>query len=198
MPRSAASVAPKKAVLDTQDHQIGQPSMVTVDPIVVTDTAVQGGAVHETKPAAVDGPTSYAPVSGPLLKPDKDEEHYLEGIEGPAAMSRANELAFNEELVKIVVHDSTNPNEENPVQVASSGRRVFIWRGQETLVRRKYVERLARAKITAVGQKRAVDAEGNNSYSYPKTSALKYPFSVVEDINPKGRDWLRKILSEPA
>ena len=29
-----------------------------------------------------------------------------------------------------------------------------------------------------------------------KTRALKYPFSIIRDDNPKGRAWERKIRSE--
>lgn len=123
----------------------------------------------------------------------------LEVIDGPNALAKADELAFMEEPVTIVVHSSGEENEENPIIVGVNGRQVFIPRGQHVIVRRKYVERLARAKRNAYRQGN-LDASNDpvRFNSMQMTTALLYNFSVLHDPNPAGPDWLRKVLAESA
>lgn len=121
----------------------------------------------------------------------------LEVIDGPSAGDKAARLAFLEEPVTIVVNESTDPNAEDPISVSVNGRQVFIKRGEPVIVKRKYVERLARAKRQSFTQ----DLQNTDPQRYNKLfmhTALLYPFSVVEDRNPNGLAWLRKILAEPA
>ncbi|MGE0383415.1 MAG: hypothetical protein AB7N65_14195 [Vicinamibacterales bacterium] len=119
----------------------------------------------------------------------------IEVVDGPRAMQKADELAFMEEKVLIQVAESTDPNAENPITVAVNGRNQFIWRGVPTVVKRKFVERLARAKSTSYAQ----DVNTMDPTVFNKLhsrTALQYPFTVLEDRNPKGADWLRKVLAE--
>lgn len=119
----------------------------------------------------------------------------LEIVDGPKALDKADEIAFMNEIVEIVISESDNPNAENPVPVAVNGRGGYIFRGQPTLVRRCYVERLARAKTDNFKQNmNETDPEKFNILKM--TRGLKYPFTVTVDKNPRGRDWLIKILRE--
>lgn len=121
----------------------------------------------------------------------------IETVDGPDAMGRADELAFMEEFVTIMVHPSTDPNAVPLPFTSVNGRPQYFQRGQPQRVRRKYVEILARAKKTTYTQTTEHDPRTGNVYQKmnPHT-ALEYPFSVVEDPNPKGVDWLRHILAE--
>lgn len=102
---------------------------------------------------------------------------------------------FMQEPVTIVVHSSNSENDVELVPVSVNGVQVFIQRDQPTILKRCYVERLARAKPTSYSQnldERLGEAMNNMK---PRHS-LKYPFAVVEDKNPKGRAWLQAILAE--
>jgi hypothetical protein len=124
-----------------------------------------------------------------LLKPG------VEVIDGPRALKKADEVAFMNETIEIVISESDNPNAENPVPVSVNGRGGFIFRGEQTLVRRCYVERLARAKTDNFKQNlNEVDPEKFNILKMMR--GLKYPFTVTQDKNPRGRDWLIKVLRE--
>lgn len=104
--------------------------------------------------------------------------------------------AFMREMVNITVHDSTSDIEEPLVRVLVNGVSQFIRRGYPQDVRRCYVERLARMKPTSYSQtldERNGEAEFNRLRSH---HALRYPFSVNHDPNPKGAAWLRNILAE--
>ncbi len=121
----------------------------------------------------------------------------LEVIEGPSAGDKAARLAFLEEPVTIIVSESTDPNAEDPISVGINGRQVFIRRGEPVIVKRKYVEKLARAKRESFSQ----NLQNTDPQRYNRLNmhtALIYPFTVIEDRNPAGHAWLRKILAEPA
>lgn len=115
---------------------------------------------------------------------------------------KARYLAFMEEPVTIMVHESTDPNAEAMVFVAVNGegpgpaKTPWIPRGQAITVKRKFVEALARAKGESVKSVEVTNAFGERSIRYPKHSALRYPFSIVEDKNPRGSEWLRKTLAQ--
>lgn len=107
------------------------------------------------------------------------------------------EEAFANELVVICVADSTS-EEANPLPWLTVGeQRQFIPRGVNIAVKRKFVEVLARCKETKYRQHVPDPMNPENRVMVPKT-ALAYPFSVIEDKNPKGQSWLRAILNEAA
>lgn len=108
----------------------------------------------------------------------------------------AEELAFNEEMLTIYLHPAMEKFPENLVPVAVNGRRVWLQRGKNLLVKRKYVERLARAKVESVNQD--VTAKDESMNKLTMNSALKYPFMVKHDPNPKGEVWLQQILESGA
>ena len=122
----------------------------------------------------------------------------IETVEGPKAMDHAAEMAFMEEPVSIIVHESTDQNDPDPNPLLQvNGRTQYIVRGREQVVRRKFVEVLARAKKTGYTQSMRHDPVTGNVYqSMNPRTALRYPFSVIEDKNPKGHAWLRKVLAE--
>lgn len=107
--------------------------------------------------------------------------------------SKAELEAFMNEIVTVVVADTSDENAPPFAEVSVNGRRVFIPRGVPTPVKRMYVERLARAKRTAISQN--LDPRlGESMNQLHRRTALDYPFSVVEDT-PQGRDWLKGVLA---
>lgn len=138
-----------------------------------------------------DGIVNMSTIGEAVLdKPD------IEIVDGPQWKDRAAELAFMEERVEVMVHESSNENEEDIVSVWCNGRRQNFIRGVPVVVKRKFVERLARAKPTSYKNEEFVDHEGAKSVRWPKKTTLRYPFSVIRDENPRGAPWLRKVLAE--
>jgi hypothetical protein len=111
-------------------------------------------------------------------------------------MDHARMMAFLEEPVVINIHDDPTPGAENPVVLYVNGRSCLIPRGQDTIVKRKYVEMLLRAKPEAVKTRQTRDGEGNIKNHIDKMATLKYPFALVRDNNPRGIPWARKIRME--
>lgn len=127
---------------------------------------------------------------GEIGRGDVDE------IEVVKDVTKAEKLAFMEEPVTIVVMSSGDQNEVDLVQVAVNGVTQFIKRDQPITVKRKYVERLARCKKTDFNQT-LDDRMGEAMNTLQRRHSLRFPFSVIQDANPKGAGWLKQILTEP-
>lgn len=136
------------------------------------------------------------PVSGSLDQMRRPDHR----IEPVPDMSRfqdhAAEMAFLEEPVIVRIHETNEPGAENPVVLGVNGRQVAIVRGQETIVRRKYVEQLLRAKPENLQTRVVRTGDGDVKNVIDKTRALKYPFSILRDDNPRGRAWEARIRAE--
>lgn len=127
---------------------------------------------------------------GTIERPDR-EIVTADGVD----MDYAAQLAFNEEMVDVIVHESTEPNAQQLVDVYVNGTPQRFWRGKVQTVKRKYVEVLARAKQTGI--KTTVDmSNGEPVNRIQRHTALRYPFSIQHDPNPKGHAWLRGILAQ--
>jgi len=126
---------------------------------------------------------------GPIRRTDQ----IIEPVDGPVSNSMLGEMAFSEEMIDVVVHESTDPNAENPVMVYCNGVPQFFLRGQTQTVKRKFVEVLARAKQTAI---QTIERPMMGDTVVRKSRSLRYPFSIVQDRNPNGTVWIRKVLAE--
>lgn len=107
------------------------------------------------------------------------------------------EEAFMNEMVTVMVADTTDEN-VNPMPTPSvNGVMQPIMRGVPTRVKRKYLEVLARCKETKFSQRTANPMEPDRIDMVPRT-AFTYPFQVIEDQNPKGNAWLKAVMAEAA
>lgn len=137
------------------------------------------------------------PPTGQVIIPDDPEILTGEALAAAGVKDYLANLAFMEEKVTVVVHESTNKNDDPMPMVAVNGVNQYFVRGQNQLVKRKFIEVLARAKPEAVMtdvEVRSVGAEPVNRVL--RNRAHKFPFSVVEDRNPRGGAWLSALLRE--
>ena len=131
--------------------------------------------------------------TGPAMldKPD------IQIVDGVRMKSKAEDLAFMNEPVEIMVLPSQSPDDPPIFSVWNDGVRQNLIRGEKQTVKRKYVEVLARAKKQSYGNVEAVNHSGDKEFRYPSTTAQVYPFTVVRDSD-KGVAWLQGILAEAA
>jgi len=120
----------------------------------------------------------------------------IQKVDGPALKEKAEILKFMEEPVTIEIPESTDKNSRLIVELFVNGVPQRIIRGKPQTVKRKYVALLASAKPISYTSQEYQDLNGVRSTRYPSRTGLRYPFRVVEDKNPKGSDWLRKVLAE--
>jgi hypothetical protein len=116
-------------------------------------------------------------------------------IDRPINQSKVELEAFMNEPVTIMVMSSGDENETDLIQVGVNGVTQFFRRDTPQTVKRKFVARLARAKKTDFRQT-LDDRLGEKMNNFTRHHSLKYPFSVIEDKNPKGSAWLTSILAQ--
>ena len=108
----------------------------------------------------------------------------------------ADQLAFLEEPVEIMVAEPQDEKESSLVQLFVQGRSQMIIPGQPIAIKRKYLEVLARAKqIRYKPVVKINDLTGAPVNMMIPRLVLRYNFSVIQDKNPKGAEWLRRILA---
>lgn len=121
-------------------------------------------------------------------------EFTKEIIDSPVTMDDVELEAFMQEPVMVTVLSGGKDNETRFVQVSVNGITQMFERDRPIVVKRKYIERLARAKET--GYRQNVDASlGEAMNRMTNHHSLRYPFQVNRDDNPKGAAWLRSILA---
>jgi hypothetical protein len=141
--------------------------------------------------------TVELPATGSVSKEDLyDKVIEVERAPANALGDKAAALAFMEEKLDVMVHESADPNAVPIVETYCNGVAQRFIRGQVQSVKRKYVEILATAKETGIATREAF-RNGDMSMDIVKHTALKYPFSVVHDPNPKGAAWLKSVMSRP-
>lgn len=110
----------------------------------------------------------------------------------------AADEAFMHEDVVVLIMPTTDPNAPPYATVNVNGDMKVIPRNIPTRVKRKHLEVLARMRETRWVQ--AVP-EGYNGQidmgSLRGHTGLCYPFTVIEDKNPKGGAWIANIMAEP-
>ena len=115
---------------------------------------------------------------------------------------RTEQLEFEKFMRdELEVHIGETQNENDPafVELNVNGDYRMIVRGDTAKLRRYHVAVLAQAKQSRVRQKKIVNSDGSMGFVEENVLSLTYPFSIINDPNPKqGAPWLKQILSNPA
>lgn len=128
--------------------------------------------------------------------PAKLEGRSVEPVDRPMDKEWLDMVAFSREKVTIVINADTNPNAEDPVGVGNNGDWLWLKREQSHTIERRFVESLARAKVTSYTQREEIGPNGVRLYINVPHTACRYPFRVENDPHPRGRDWLKAVLAE--
>lgn len=119
------------------------------------------------------------------------------------------ELAFMEEPVMIVINPSSDPTNPNMwFEAWCNGKGAEIWDeqgrqwlavtwlpiDQPIIIKRKILEIVVRAKVNKINthHEKAVQADMPRNTERRTTTAV-HSYSVLEDKNPRGREWLAQI-----
>ncbi len=106
------------------------------------------------------------------------------------------DIAFMEELVEVEVLPTDNPHAEALIQLSCNGINQLLIRGIPQVVKRKFIEILARAKTESISTPEIMDAKGNRMATVRRSQGLRYPFRVLSDENVNGRQWLESVMRE--
>jgi len=107
-----------------------------------------------------------------------------------------DEMMFMEELVKIRVEPLNEKNPRKMIDLYVNGKAEWVPVGRPWIMRRKYVEVLARSKAMSVQTKHESAEEALNPQNEViRTTSSQFPFSVLEDTQ-RGIEWLNRLMAE--
>lgn len=149
-------------------------------------------------------PDVIIPATGPI-------EHVgevVEPLDQPLESDYNKALLFNEEYVTVQFNPSTDKNPARHIfcQVNGRGAEVMVEGrpmiltylpiGPQITMKRKYLEVLARAKPDNVTTN-VVEHPGQDPLNLiQRHTSMKYPFSILHDPNPKGGEWISRLLAD--
>lgn len=188
---AAATKRPRSAAQLANDARLRARRKVT--PVVIRKTVES-----QEQQVGQDGVREFNDASElPQLKPASAIE--IQGASrktgGPRGQKWLDDMAFANEMITVMVHESTDKTAHPFPEVEVNGRIQRFVRGHEQTVRRCFVEKLARLKLTTFDNLKTKNVDGEDVYRYPSHTGLLYPFVL---INPTEKDtrWLKGILAE--
>lgn len=110
-------------------------------------------------------------------------------------MSWAEHEKFMHEPVTVMVMSSGQENELELIPIGVNGVTQNFRIDTPQTVKRMFVEKLARCKSTNFEQT-IDDRLGERMNMMRRRHALRFPFQVIQDSNPRGAAWLKNILAE--
>ena len=129
--------------------------------------------------------------------PDADRGEILIADASSLASDYAAALAFNEEPVTILLHRGREKNAPTHEHVSVNGQTIWIPVDQPTRIARKFVEVLARAQPMNVSTDSGESPGDQITFNNVNRSLSSLcSFSVLEDKNPRGREWLTRVMRE--
>lgn len=162
----------------------------------INHPAIKTAGVHtEDMPLAQPGDI-IIPDSGPLTR---QAEVIVPADATALNKDYADALAFNEQVLEILLEPSSEENAPTVVDVTVNGETVWIPVGQNIHIKRKHVEVLMRSKPVAVSTQHESHESGakviNNRVI--RNTRAKYPLSILHDpAQGKGIEWMRRIRAE--
>lgn len=136
-----------------------------------------------------------APKGRSLTLDEVGEPGPIEKVSETEFIETAKLEAFMQEELKVVVAVDGTPGALPVVVITVNGKNQPIIRGRAQLIRRKYVEAMARSRITNYEQEVPDPRKPENIQMIDKT-AMTYPFTVAGDSDI-GVEWLNAILAQP-
>lgn len=139
--------------------------------------------------------------AGTLVMPPLDEvlvreAPAIEPVDSDLSMDALGDIMFMEELVKIRIEPLTEKNPRKLVDLYVNGVAEWVPVGRPWIMRRKFVEVLARSKPMNVQTKHESPEESlEPKNEIIRTTSAQFPFSVLQDT-PKGIAWLNAIMAE--
>lgn len=114
---------------------------------------------------------------------------------------KAAKMAFDNEVVSVIINESQEKNAERYVFLAingvGAGPKGIPWvpRGQVIDIKRMYLNVLAGARTVRYSNYEYTTNDGERKSAQRPQTIQAYPFQVVHDANPKGREWLTQLLT---
>jgi hypothetical protein len=159
---------------------------------------------------SADIPQTQPPDISLAFNKPIEHETSIEAIDKPLESDYAQALLMAEDPITIQIEPGQDENAPRVVDCWVNGKgaevldpRTGKWMelnclpiGGPITTKRKYVEVLARAKFDNIQTKTGDMTQELPENRIVRNTGRKAVFSVLEDRNPKGRDWLVRLMSE--
>jgi hypothetical protein len=103
---------------------------------------------------------------------------------------------FMEEPVIIEIHETSDKNAPDLVFVGVNGDQRWLPRGRPIRLQRKFVEVLAQRHERTYKTVENKERDSANGMIVKGKNAQPYPFSVIRDESPGGREWLKRTIRQ--
>lgn len=120
----------------------------------------------------------------------------LRSIDNAEFKDKANQMAFDNEQVQIMVMPSASTYPDHTFSVGVNGIQRLIVRGKAQWLPRRYVEVLLRAKISTYANIEKRNLQNELEVVYPETKSHRYPLQILKDNNPLGVQWLSRVNND--
>ena len=147
--------------------------------------------VHTGEMKTREVPTIVLSDEGPIER----EPETIVLVDKPMETDYMKELAFNEEILTIRLERTNDKYQPARLDFYVQGRAEWVPVGRPWKVARKYVEVIARSQPYDV-RTTVTKHEDHEENRVERHTIAKHPFSVIHDPNPRGMDWLQRIMLE--
>jgi hypothetical protein len=130
------------------------------------------------------------------MEEDKLINPQRETLDNPAFASKVAYEAFMAEPVEVEIMATSDNGDYQSFNIAVNGLKETFVVGEKKVVKRYFVEGLARAKRDAFSNVETIDKKNRRTYIWPKMTTNRYAFSVTNDRNPNGRGWLDSVMRQ--
>jgi len=131
-------------------------------------------------------------VTSSMLELPTDEAIVLAN-EAAAKKDYLAQLKFNEEPVGIVIAEDSSEFPIDPVPLGVNGKTLYLKRGQEYTIPRKFVESLC-SPVTRVSTKRTLNNLGEDATQLEQTRSFQFPFRITHDPSPHAKTWFNSLM----
>jgi hypothetical protein len=147
--------------------------------------------IHTADMATREVPPVILPDTGAI---ERDDEEIVV-VDKPMQTDYMKALAFMEEPVTIRIERSRDKFAPAVLDFYVNGKALWVPVGRPVTISRKYVEVIARAQPYDV-RTTVVKHEDREENRVERNTINNYPFSVIRDDNPRGSDWLMRVMAE--
>ena len=124
----------------------------------------------------------------------RQNEDIITDVAASIKQDELEAMQFMEEQLTIRLERSSEKFAPSMVDVSVNGRTEIIPVGKPVKIARKYVDVLARCRSDAF--QTVQHGSETSDFQLLRFTQQKYPFSVIQDPNPKGYEWLTNILGQ--
>lgn len=119
-------------------------------------------------------------------------------LDKPLNKAYADDLAFGEDVLDIMLQPSSEENAPMIIDVYVNGEAKWIPVGERVQLKRKFVEVLMRSKPISIQTNHEDIGSKMVQNRVIRNQRSKYPLSIIHDPSPKSAEWQRRTMMEAA